>query len=207
MGRTSDTKEKLIESAVQLIGARSYNTVGVQELCEHAGVKKGSFYHFFPSKSDLTLEALDSMWAEFKSNMLDPVFGADCSATEKFNHLLLRSYAHHSNTKDKVGCVIGCSIGNLAVELSTQDEKIRQRIEELFNEWAKYFEKLIIDAIDEGSMPENTDPLATSQAILAYIEGLSLLGRTFNDPSVMSRLGEGVLGLCITKKQMAAEAG
>ncbi|HSG31720.1 MAG TPA: TetR/AcrR family transcriptional regulator, partial [Thermodesulfobacteriota bacterium] len=44
------TKEKLIDSAIQLLGTRSYNSVGVQELCEHAEVKKGSFYHFFPSK-------------------------------------------------------------------------------------------------------------------------------------------------------------
>ena len=83
MGRTSDTKENLINSAIELIGNRSYNAVGVQELCEHAGVKNGSFYHFFPSKRDLTLEALDLIWKKFKEETLDPVFNSDASALEK----------------------------------------------------------------------------------------------------------------------------
>ena len=41
---------KLIDSASELIHSRSYADVGVNELCEHAGVKKGSFYHFFPNR-------------------------------------------------------------------------------------------------------------------------------------------------------------
>ena len=72
MGRTSDARENLIHSAIELIGNRSYNAVGVQELCEHAGVKKGSFYHFFPSKRHLTLEAIDTIWQVYKGEMLEP---------------------------------------------------------------------------------------------------------------------------------------
>ena len=70
MGRKSNAKERLINSAIELIGTRSYNSVGVQEICEHAGVKKGSFYHFFPSKSDLTVAALDAMWKYFQEHVL-----------------------------------------------------------------------------------------------------------------------------------------
>ncbi len=53
MGRTSDARERIIQSSIELIHYLSYSSVGVNELCEHAGVKKGSFYHYFPSKSDL----------------------------------------------------------------------------------------------------------------------------------------------------------
>ena len=62
MPQVSHAKEKLLDSALDLMYARSYRDVGVQEICEHAGVKKGSFYHFFPSKRDLTLAALDRQW-------------------------------------------------------------------------------------------------------------------------------------------------
>lgn len=200
MGRTSDTKDKLIDSALELIGGRSYNTVGVQELCESAGVKKGSFYHFFPSKRDLTLEVLDEMWKQFKTQMLDPVAQSDLSAMDKFNALLTRAYEQHNSSKKCTGAMTGCCLGNLALELSTQDEVIRQKIEHIFKEWAKYFEGLVDEAISEGSLPEDTDPAATSKAMLAYIEGISLLGKTFNEPELIRRLGEGVLMLCIQKK-------
>ena len=95
----------------------------------------------------------------------------------------------------------GCGIGNLALELSTQDEVIRTKIEEIFGEWAKYFEEVIREAVNCGDMPAETDPKATAQAILAYIEGVSLLSKTFNDPDMIKRLGEGVMKLCITRQK------
>ncbi|MFB3147256.1 MAG: TetR/AcrR family transcriptional regulator [Thermodesulfobacteriota bacterium] len=203
MGRTSTAKEKLISSAIELIGTRSYNAVGVQELCDHSGVKKGSFYHFFPSKRDLTLEALDAMWNMFKKQMLDPIFNSDMSAVDKFNSLITKSYEHQSSTKDCIGCVTGCGIGNLALELSTQDEIIRQKIEQIFEEWAQYFEDVIVDAINDGYLSVDTDPRCTSQAILAYMEGIALMGKTYNDPTMISRLGEGISKICISRKKIA----
>jgi TetR/AcrR family transcriptional regulator, transcriptional repressor for nem operon len=53
MGRTSEARERLIGTAGDLWHRRSYTDVGVSEICETAGVQKGSFYHFFPSKQDL----------------------------------------------------------------------------------------------------------------------------------------------------------
>ena len=206
MGRTSNAKENIIESAIELIGSRSYNAVGVQELCDHAGVKKGSFYHFFPSKRDLTIEALDHMWKMFKGELLEPVFNSDMKAKEKFQSLLDKSHNYQTAAMDCKGCVTGCGIGNLALELSTQDEQIRLKIEEIFKEWAQYLENLIIDAINEGDLPVDTDPHSTAQAILAYVEGLSLLGKTFNDPEMISRLGEGLTQLCIRRKKVKQTA-
>jgi TetR/AcrR family transcriptional repressor of nem operon len=95
----------------------------------------------------------------------------------------------------------GCGFGNLALELSTQDEEIRKKIEEIFCEWVRYLEKVISQAVEEGVLPSDTDPSATSQAVVAYIEGVYLLGKTFNDPCMIQRLGEGTLKLCIPKKK------
>ena len=53
--RDTTTKDRLIESAAHVLHQRSYGSVGVDELCERAGVRKGSFYHFFESKRDLAL--------------------------------------------------------------------------------------------------------------------------------------------------------
>ena len=206
MGRTSDAKEKIIESAIELIGSRSYNAVGVQELCERAGVKKGSFYHFFPSKRELTIEALDQTWSSFKAQMLDPIFTADMSVKEKFSTLLQKLHEYQAASKDCVGCVTGCAMGNLALELSTQDEVIRIKIKEIFDDWANYLGKNIIDGINQGDFPQDTDPHATSQAILAYIEGIYLVGKTFNDPDIIRRLSEGVLQLCISREKVSQMA-
>ena len=74
MPQVSHAKEKLLDSVLDLMYARSYRDVGVQEICEHAGVKKGSFYHFFPSKRDLTLAALDRQWEIARQELLERAF-------------------------------------------------------------------------------------------------------------------------------------
>ena len=59
MGRTSDARERLLASGLELIYDKGYNAVGVSEVCAKAGVNKGSFYHFYPSKQQLGLAIVD----------------------------------------------------------------------------------------------------------------------------------------------------
>ena len=206
MGRTSDARENLIESAIELIGNRSYNAVGVQELCEHAGVKKGSFYHFFPSKRHLTLEAMDTIWQNYKGEMLEPICCAKVPALKKLESMLRKSYELQTKSKECGGCVTGCGFGNLALELSTQDEVIRQKIADIFEDWAGSLERVIAQAVNEGDLPADTDTRATSQAIISYIEGIYVLAKAFNDPGMIPRLGEGVFSICIRRVDGAAAA-
>lgn len=207
MGRTSDARENLIGSAIELIGNRSYNAVGVQELCEHAGVKKGSFYHFFPSKRHLTLEAIDTIWQSYKGEMLEPICCAQVPALKKLESMLRGSYESQTKSKECGGCMTGCGFGNLALELSTQDEVIRQKIADIFEDWARSLERVIAQAVNEGDLPADTDTRATSQAIISYIEGIYVLAKAFNDPRMIHRLGEGVFSICIRREEDAAAAG
>jgi TetR/AcrR family transcriptional repressor of nem operon len=62
MGRTSDARERLIETTLDLVRRDGYGAVTVDAICEAVGVKKGSFYHFFPSKDALVIAALDWHW-------------------------------------------------------------------------------------------------------------------------------------------------
>jgi len=41
------TKDKLLQVAFDLLWDNSYGSVSVGDICERAGVNKGSFYHFF----------------------------------------------------------------------------------------------------------------------------------------------------------------
>jgi TetR/AcrR family transcriptional repressor of nem operon len=189
------TREKLIDSAIELLSNRSYNSVGVQQLCEHAEVKKGSFYHFFPSKRDLTIVALDTIWENFKSQMFLPIFESDLEPVEKIRTMMEQGYKHLVNSKSCNGCVSGCNIGNLAVELSTQDEQIRKKIESIFDEWTRYIEILIQDAISRGQISSKINVRATAQALLAFVEGTLLICKTYNDPEVMKNISDNAFNI------------
>jgi TetR/AcrR family transcriptional regulator, transcriptional repressor for nem operon len=63
VGRTSDARTKILASAQSLIELHGYSAPSVAEICQAAGVPKGSFYYFFESKQALALAVIDERWA------------------------------------------------------------------------------------------------------------------------------------------------
>ena len=68
------TRQKLIETAKNLIWTSSYGAVSVDDICRTANVKKGSFYHYFPSKQDLALAAMEEYQQWKVEAIMKPVF-------------------------------------------------------------------------------------------------------------------------------------
>lgn len=195
MGRTSDAKERLIRSAVGMIRARSYASVSVDDLCRNAGVRKGSFYHFFPSKRDLALAALEAWWESTRTDILDPAFVPDVPPLERIERVFQRSVQQQARHKERDGHVQGCPFGNLALELSAQDETIRERLETTFDRFAAYFERALAEAREAGQLPPETDLQAAARALLAYLYGAILLAKTADDVTVMQQLATRALRL------------
>lgn len=194
------TKDRLINSAIDLMRNKSYNSVGVQDICNRAEVKKGSFYHFFPSKRDLTIEALDSLWNEYKKSVIIPIFESEMTPYEKLKDFFTFGYEHQMKAKSFSGCVSGCSFGNLSLELSTQDETIRKKIEYIFDEWSNYIEKTIQEAIGRGEISPSVNVRESAQAIIALAEGILLLCKTYNNPELIKRITDNLFEIVRIKR-------
>ena len=187
MGRTSDAKERLIDTAMQLIWQRSYGAVGVNELCQQAGVKPGSFYYFFPSKRDLVLAALEENWKQTQANVLEPAFAANILPSERILTMFHLAYQQQTARQERTGRVLGCAFGSLGSELGHQDEAVGQKITEIFGRFCGYFERALQEAVDTGTLTIDDIP-TRARAILAYLEGILLLARTHNNAELILQL-------------------
>jgi len=58
-----ESKRKLLDAALRVIRAKGYSATRVEDICEAAGLTKGSFFHHFDSKEALALAASD-YWVE-----------------------------------------------------------------------------------------------------------------------------------------------
>ena len=193
MSQTVDSRARLINSAITLMYRRGYTAVGVKEICDHANVNKGSFYYFFPSKRDLVLAALDTQWQLAKTHLLKPVFSSNLPPLERLQQLFCMAVQAQQSTDLPMR---GCFFGNLALELSTQDDVIRQKLQTIFEEWTDYFCNTLTEAVEAGQLPE-IDVQRTAQAMLAYLEGVALLAKTDNNPVLVEQLAQGVVQLAI----------
>src|SRR5580704_2025038 len=58
-----ESKTKLLQAAIRVIRVKGYTATRIEDVCEAAGLTKGSFFHHFDSKDELALAAAD-YWIE-----------------------------------------------------------------------------------------------------------------------------------------------
>ncbi|MGH8547441.1 MAG: TetR/AcrR family transcriptional regulator [Methylococcales bacterium] len=188
MPKTSDARNRLIASALELIYQRSYADVGVQSLCKHAGIKKGNFYYYFASKQDLLVQALEGRAEELK-RMLAPVFDKNVPASNRIESLFEQIYLDQKSYQNKTGRVRGCFFGNMALELSTQDERVRKRVDAILQALVTLVEETLQELVENGELPE-IDTASSAQAVVAFLEGVILFAKLRNDPELILSLAK-----------------
>lgn len=188
MGRKSDAAERLVTAMAGLVHQRGYLAVGVDDVCKAAGVKKGSFYHFFASKRDLMLAALDRQWQMGKEHLVGAAFHADLPPLKRIERLLETAARLETSNKTRGGYVLGCPFGNLAAEVGGSEPLLTKRVDEALCKLSEPVRQALSEAKRLGDVPRNLDVRKATDAILAYFEGVMLLAKTRNDPSLIRRL-------------------
>ncbi len=190
MIRTGTTKEKLLAAALELIWRNSYGATSVDHLCAEAGVVKGSFYHFFKSKSELAVAALDAEWRE-RQSLMNAIFSPLVPPLERFKRLFAWGLEEQTRLLAERGCVVGCPWFSLGSEICTQDENIRQWIAHALADCTKYYETAIRDAQAAGLLAVS-DPGPAAKVVQQYIHGALMEARIENSLAPIAGLEAGV---------------
>lgn len=189
MGRVSDARDRILGAAVQLIHERGYASVSVSDICTQAGLKKGSFYHFFPSKLELVLETVEQ-FAIHQRQKVATMLSDPGSAREKLAAMFESTATGMAECHRELGSIRGCPIGNLALEMAHREPAIRDKISEIFRQWRAGVESVLQAGIAAGEFHVD-EPQAVAESMIAFVEGSILLAKATNDPTVFDRLSSG----------------
>ena len=189
MGRISDAKQRLMEAVKELIWTGSYGSTTIDQICDKAGVKKGSFYYFFDSKADLAEAALAEDW-ERRRPELDSLFSPTTPPLERLRKYCEFGYKLQAELKAKCGCVLGCPLFTLGSEVSTQEDRLQKKIQEILDCKRKYMESAIRDAHAAGLI-DAPDAAAKARSLFAYYQGLVTEARIQDN---LELLGEAIHG-------------
>jgi TetR/AcrR family transcriptional repressor of nem operon len=200
--RFCDSKLRLLQTAHQLIWQQSYGSVGVDQICEQSRVKKGSFYHFFRSKSELTVAAYEFYWEQVQL-VLDRIFSREMAPMERLDGYFANIRRNQTERFEKYGRVLGCPFASLGSELSTQDEAIRLMAQTISARKCHYLECTLIDAIEAGEVPTQ-DAKLLAQELHFYIVGLIQEAKIANDLAVLDRMESGAYRIVGASRAMVA---
>jgi TetR/AcrR family transcriptional repressor of nem operon len=172
-------KERLAEAAMDLIWENSYGATSVDAICERAGAKKGSFYYFFKSKSELAAAALENDWQKRKADM-DTIFSATVPPLERFERYFVYVHDRLAELQKECGSILGCPLLSVGSEVSTQDELLRGKVQEILDRKVRYFESAIRDAHSQGLIVA-PDSKAKAKGLFACYQGTLAQARIENN--------------------------
>ena len=196
----TDTKRKLLEAAIEMIWESSYGSVSVDDICTKAGVNKGSFYYAFKSKSDLAVAAYERHW-ESKRPMMDHIFSPQIPPLQRLDMVCQAIIDDQKQKYATFGKMLGCPFCAIGSELSTQDENIRLKAEQVTARMMKYWESLVRDLAAEGLIVSN-DHSELAQEVGMYIFGVLTQAKIENSVKHVERLRHGVVRLLGVKQQV-----
>jgi TetR/AcrR family transcriptional regulator, transcriptional repressor for nem operon len=161
------TREHLIEIGLQRIHKIGYAATGVKEILDLAGVPKGSFYHYFPSKEAFVQEVL-RRYASRETQRWEAILGDDKLPPLKRLHKYFKELI---SVYGQSGPISGCLLGKMSVEVSEQSPAIQSLLSSGFRDWQQAISAVLRLAVERGDLPQSTKTDELASFLLNSYEG------------------------------------
>jgi TetR/AcrR family transcriptional repressor of nem operon len=201
MGRVSDARERLIVATIELIWVESYGAVSVDAICERAGVKKGSFYHFFKTKDELIITALEEHWRSRKP-ILDQLFAPSVPPLERLRNYFTYVYTRQLELKARSGRFLGCFYSAVGMGCGRDSDPIARKVQEILGNYEKYYARALKDAVKSGLRIDDIG--SKSKALFAFMEGVLTQARINDDVELIRNLSTSAFRFLGVSEEKAA---
>lgn len=125
-----DVPRRLLAAGLDLVHARGFAASGVKDITDAAGVPKGSFYAYFPSKEAFAAAILEHYWADIETRLV-PILQAGGPAQER----ITRFFHALADEHEAGNFLLGCLIGNLSLELGGSSDAVRAELAHILDRW------------------------------------------------------------------------
>ena len=193
--KSEETRNRILKAAEECFARYGYDSTGVAEICNTAGVSKGALYHHFRSKQAIFVEMFETWMRGFVAEM-ERVRDTAASIPDA----LLRM-------AKMTGLIFQTAAGQLPLFIefltkASRDPETWKATIAPYKFFRKFFTDLIHRGIEEGTMQE-ADPERIAQIIVAYGAGLVMQGVL--DPEGGQWVDVGVEGITLLLKGIIKE--
>jgi len=175
-----ESKVRFLDAALHVIRAKGYTATRIEDICETAGLTKGSFFHHFDSKEELALAAA----AHFAA-MADAVFATAPyqSAADPLDRLL--GYVDF-----RIAILRGslpeftCLLGTMVQETYETHPAIRAACDQAMSSHIAVLTRYIEAAKKRYAPRASWSPESVSYFIQGVLQGSFIFAKAKQDPEV-----------------------
>lgn len=162
-----ETRQKLLDTAFELFHEKGIDATSVDDILRHSGAGKSQFYHYFDGKQGIVHELLLYANEVIKSGHthFQPIDSWD--DFRNWQNRIIREM-------DSNGCTRSCPIGQIASQISEDDELLRQDIQLIFKTMKDFPKEFFIKLKARGEYPDNVDPDALADLCMSALQGGAL---------------------------------
>jgi TetR/AcrR family transcriptional repressor of nem operon len=161
MARTADKTDipnRLTKAGRELFSRHGYNATGIQQITDHAGVPKGSFYNHFDSKEAFAATII-AQYADFLQRSWEAMIDeAPPQPMAAIRYVFAQMIAYHERKTLQAGCLIG----NFAAEIALSSETCRVALRDAQLAWRDRLVGMISRAQAHGEIRTDIAPAALS---------------------------------------------
>ena len=163
---SAETRQKILDAARRSFARRGYDATTNKDVAEEVGITTGAIYHYFASKADLYVAVHEEV-----QTMIYDVFEKAIAPYATFAERIAAALdaAVEINQRD-------WSIAGFVV--TVPDERARhavlnERLAQFRPRRRAFFGRLVEDAVEQGEIVPDIDPVAVTDALTAVTTGLA----------------------------------
>jgi len=170
MNPTTDTRERIIDKAFQLMLQRGLNGFSYRDIAEPLGVKNAAIHYHFPSKSDLVKALLQENHQTLRRSTSEFMAYGGRARTQLEG---LFAFTLHQ-------CECGrpiCMVGALSIDYDELDDDIKQANDRFMRDSVNWLTRVMEVGREQSEFRFEGDAESKAISILAMIQGARQLAR------------------------------
>ncbi|RHX84151.1 TetR/AcrR family transcriptional regulator [Leptospira stimsonii] len=173
--------EDILTTADDFFYKKGYSASSLAEILSSSGSHKASFYHHFPTKSDLAKAYIRRRTDHFLESM--QTLMDRNSDYKKF----AKEWVRVLKVQALEGELQGCSLGNLRTQ-ALMDEELFEEIKVLTERWLKAVHLFVEKNREEGRIPKSVNSETVAKRFLISFEGTVQMFQLTGDIWYIERL-------------------
>ena len=164
--RPSDRKKRIVQAALKLFSTQGYHGTGIADILKQSGVKRGSLYHYFSSKKELAIAAIDEQVRLILEKGSPRHLTTDAHPIDRMLEVI-----------DELPTIVRLDSGetltpNLALRLAAVDADFQQRLSGAYEGLIHELELALQRGAARGDIAKGVDPRVLAHMFTIMCEGM-----------------------------------